>query len=94
MPNDKTETDRRTYYVYLLLCNDGSYYTGYTINVTLRFEEHKKGRGARYTMMHRPDRIAYVEKFRTRGAAIRRERQIKSLSHREKHALVSRGLTE
>jgi putative endonuclease len=93
MPDDKIEKDRRSYYVYLLLCNDGSYYTGYTVNVTLRFEEHKKGRGARYTMMHRPDKVVYVERFRTRGAAIRRERQIKSLSHTKKHALVSREAT-
>jgi putative endonuclease len=80
---------RKSYYVYLLLCDDGSYYTGYTNNVASRLERHKKGQGARYTRMRKPKRVAYVEKFRTRPAAIRREHQIKSLSHREKHELAS-----
>lgn len=77
------------YYVYLLLCDDGSYYTGYTSDVASRFETHKAGHGAKYTRMHRPRKVAYVEKLRTRTAAIRREREIKRLSHREKYALAS-----
>jgi putative endonuclease len=87
----KAEKERGAYFVYLLLCDDGSYYTGYTNNVALRFERHKKGYGARYTRIRRPRKVVYVEEFRTRGAAIRRELQIKSLSHREKHRLVSTG---
>lgn len=86
-----SRTDRRSYYVYLLLCDDGSYYTGYTGNVTLRFEKHKKGRGARYTIMHRPKKVVHVEEFNTRAAAIQRERKIKSLSHRQKDDLASTG---
>ena len=88
----KKEKEGESYFVYLLLCDDGSYYTGYTNNVALRFERHKKGYGARYTRIRRPKRVVYVEEFRTRGAAIRRELQIKSLSHREKHELVSIGV--
>jgi putative endonuclease len=84
----KPEKEKKSYYVYLLLCDDGSYYTGYTKNVALRFERHKKGHGARYTMMRRPERVVYVEEFVSRGDAIRREQQIKSLSHREKHELI------
>lgn len=87
----KAEKARESYFVYLLLCDDGSYYTGYTNNVTLRFERHKKGYGARYTRIRRPEKVVYVEEFKTRRAAIRRELQIKSLSHREKHELVSTG---
>jgi putative endonuclease len=85
----KAEKETDSYFVYLLLCDDGSYYAGYTNNVTLRFERHKKGYGARYTRIRRPEKVVYVEGFKTRGAAIRRELQIKSLSHREKHELVS-----
>lgn len=79
------------YYVYLLLCDDGSYYTGYTNNVAARFERHKKGRGARYTRMRRPKTLVHVEEFKTRRAATRREQQIKALSHKEKHDLVNVG---
>ena len=89
---DKRREERKSYYVYLLICDDGSYYTGYTNNVALRFQKHKKGSGARYTRTHRPEKVVYVEEFRTHGAAIRRERQIKSLSHKEKHELVSVGI--
>jgi putative endonuclease len=87
----KAERGKKTYYVYLLLCDDGSYYTGYTNNVASRLERHKKGRGARYTRMRRPKKVVHVEGFRTRIAAIRREHQIKALSHREKHELVLVG---
>jgi len=77
------------YFVYMLLCDDGSYYTGSTNNVALRFERHKKGYGARYTRIRRPKSVVYVQRFATRAAAIRREMQIKSLSHSEKKELVS-----
>jgi putative endonuclease len=89
--NRRREKQKKSYYVYLLLCDDGSYYTGYTNNVASRFERRTKGRGARYTRIRRPKRVVYVEEFRTRGAATRREQQIKDLSHREKYELVTNG---
>ena len=79
---------RRAYYVYMLLCSDGSYYTGYTGDVTSRFTKHRKGTGARYTKMRRPEKLVYAEKLKTRGAAMRRENQIKSLTHNEKRDLA------
>jgi len=72
----------------MLLCDDGSYYTGYTNNVLSRFERHKKGYGARYTKMRRPSKIVYLQRFATRGAAMRRERHIKRLSHEQKEDLA------
>jgi putative endonuclease len=80
---------RRAYFVYVLLCDDGSYYTGYTNDVASRLRRHKEGRGARYTRIHKPEKLVLVEKFRTRSAAIRRESRIKALSHMEKDDLVS-----
>ena len=77
-----------TYYVYVVRCEDGSYYTGSTKDVERRFEQHRKGHGARYTRIHEPEEIVYVEEFASRGAAIRREREIKSLSHNEKKRLA------
>jgi len=76
----------------MLLCDDGSYYTGYTSNVASRLRRHKKGRGARYTKMRRPRRIVHVENFRTRRAAMKRERQIKSLTHEQKRNLAGRAV--
>ena len=79
---------KKSYAVYLLRCDDGSYYTGYTSNLDSRLRSHETGRGARYTRMRRPRKIAYLEKFSTRLAAMRRERQIKRLTHRQKRQLA------
>jgi putative endonuclease len=87
--NEKLAAQPKSYFVYLLLCDDGSYYTGYTSNVASRLERHKTGSGARYTRMRKPKRVVYVEEFRTRLAAIRRERRIKALSHGAKQKLAS-----
>lgn len=76
------------YYVYLLLCDDDSYYAGYTNNLAARLKQHNQGRGARYTRMRRPKRIIYVEEFKTRCAAMKRERQIKKLTHNQKRELI------
>ncbi len=81
------ERESTSYYVYLLLCDDGSYYTGYTNNVGSRLKRHKKGYGARYTRMRRPKRVIHLEEFKTRRAAMRREQQIKALTHNQKRDL-------
>jgi putative endonuclease len=81
---------RTSYFVYMLLCDDGSYYTGYTSNVQSRFEQHKKRRGARYTKMHEPKRIVYLQRFTARRTAMRRERQMKAFSHDQKRDLARR----
>lgn len=49
---------------------------------------HKKGQGARYTRMHEPERVMYVEQFDSRGEAMRREKKIKTLSHDKKKQLI------
>lgn len=53
---------------------------------------HKKGRGARYTKMHEPEKLVYVEEFESRAEAMRRERQIKTLSHNKKQQLITEQL--
>ena len=76
------------YYVYILRCKDGSYYTGHAKDVEKRFEMHKKGRGAKYTRVHEPEKLVYTEEFESRGDAMRRERRIKTLSHNKKHQII------
>jgi len=77
------------YYVYILLCKDGSYYTGYARDMKSRLEQHRKGQGARYTRMHKPERVVYIEEFSSRSRAMERERWIKKLSHRKKQELIN-----
>lgn len=63
-----------SYSVYIILCDDKSFYTGYTENLNRRIKLHEAGKGARYTKMHRPKKLVYVEKFNSRKDAMRREK--------------------
>ena len=76
------------FYVYMLLCCDGSFYTGYTKNLELRMRLHQIGKGARYTKAHKPQELVYSEVYASRGLAMRREREIKKLSHQQKQNLI------
>ena len=57
-------------------------------DVEKRFEIHKNGRGARYTRIHEPEKLVYVEQFEHRSEAMRRELKIKKLSHNKKLQLI------
>jgi putative endonuclease len=83
-----------SYYVYILQCVDGSFYTGYTKDLDERSRQHQNGTGAKYTKSHKPQRIAYFEVFGDRSAAMKRERAIKKFTHQQKVELVkSQGKT-
>ncbi|MEM2999159.1 MAG: GIY-YIG nuclease family protein [Candidatus Bathyarchaeia archaeon] len=77
------------FYVYILLCEDGSFYTGYTKNIDMRIELHVRGKGARYTRIHKPERVVYVELFDSRAKAMRREREIKKMTRQQKLDLIN-----
>ena len=66
------------WYVYLLLCEDKSLYTGATNNLDKRFLDHLEGRGAAYTKSHKPLKVVYQEGFKTKSEALKREIEIKS----------------
>lgn len=77
------------WFTYILLCVDGSFYTGSTNNVEKRFEDHLEGDGARYTKSHKPVKIIYQEKFKSKSEALKREAEIKKLSRKEKQNLIN-----
>lgn len=77
----------KNYYVYVLSCEDGSFYTGYTTSLERRIQLHRRGRGARYTHIHGAVRVIHWEVFATRSEAMRRERQIKRFTHDQKARL-------
>ena len=78
-----------SFYVYILLCSDGSFYTGYTKNLDARTKLHEDGNGARYTKSHKPENLAYFELFDSRSEAMRREREIKKFNHQQNQDLVN-----
>ena len=75
--------------VYILECADTSLYTGITNDLARRLEEHRTGRGAKYTKHRCPLRVRYTEYQRAKGAALAREAAIKSLARSEKLALIA-----
>lgn len=75
-------------YTYILLCEDGTYYTGWTNDLKKRFHDHVEGKGAKYTKSHHPLKVAYYETFETPEEAMSREWHIKKLSREQKMELM------
>lgn len=76
-----------TWFLYLLECNDGSIYTGITIDVDKRYAAHVSGKGARYTRSHPPQQVLAVFEFEDRSSASKAEYDMKQLTARQKRAL-------
>ena len=72
----ETKTDREptaAYYFYVLQCHDGSFYGGFTTDLSHRVKMHNQGKGAKYTKTRRPVRLIYHERFTTKQEALKRE---------------------
>jgi len=54
-----------------------------------RTKQHETGKGAKYTRAHKPQKVVYFELFDRRSKAMKREREIKKLSHQQKNNLVN-----
>ncbi len=79
----------KIFFVYILECADGTYYTGYTNDLKRRINEHiESNRGAKYLRGKGPVRIAWVKEYRYAHYARRAEYKIKQLSRRRKELLV------
>lgn len=74
--------------VYILECNDGSLYTGYTNNLKKRIDTHQQGKGAKYTRGRTPVELVYVEHFESKTEAMKVEYQIKQLSRPDKLKMI------
>lgn len=82
------------YFVYMLLCADGTFYTGTSNDVKKRVKTHNKGKGAKYTKVRRPVKLLYQEKLTDKSAALKREAAIKKLSRYQKEKLLkSNGIS-
>ncbi|PKB75483.1 MAG: hypothetical protein BZY86_02720 [SAR202 cluster bacterium MP-NPac-SRR3961935-G1] len=72
------------FYVYILRCSDGSYYTGHTDQMEARLVAHQSGQISGYTSERLPVKLAFPEELSSRDDAFRRERQIKGWSRSKK----------
>lgn len=74
--------------LYLLECQDGSYYAGITNDLAARYAAHLSGRGARYTRAHPPLRLLGQRAYPDRASASRAEWAIKQLPRARKLAFL------
>ncbi len=78
------------HYIYIVECDDGTLYTGYTTELERRIEEHNQGEGAKYTRGRTPVKLKYSESFSSRKKAMKREYKIKSLQRSQKLKLINK----
>jgi len=83
-----------SFWVYILRCADGSYYTGHTDNLEERIAKHRTGETEGYTSTRLPVRLVFSEQFVTREEALTCELQIKGWSRKKKEALMRRDWAE
>ena len=76
------------FYTYMVLCADGTLYTGWTVNLAKRVEVHNSGNGAKYTSTRLPVSLVYYEVFDNKREAMSREWYIKKLSREGKEKLI------
>ncbi len=81
----------RVWWVYLLLCGDGSLYAGCTVDVSARIAQHNAGTGAKYTRSHLPVALVYSEQCPDQSTALQREIAIKRLSRSQKQHLIEKA---
>jgi putative endonuclease len=80
----------RLFYVYILKCSNGSYYTGFTNDIDKRVIEHNAGLSlSAYTYTRRPVQLVWVEICTDPNLAIDLEKKIKGWSRRKKEALIN-----
>ena len=79
------------YWVYILHCNNDSYYTGYTNDLAKRYQAHVDGTGkCKYTRSFKPLRVAQSWKITgDKSLAMQMERAIKKLSRAEKDNIIA-----
>ena len=84
-----------SFHLYLLECNDGSYYVGHTDNLERRLELHCSASIPNaYTSSRLPVKLVWVSQFESRAEALAGERQIKGWSRAKKKALIQGNWSE
>jgi putative endonuclease len=80
----------RNWKLYILRCGDGSLYTGIAVDIAARLEQHRSGKGAKYTRGRGPLELVYTEECGTHSEALKRELAVKALPRAEKLRLFER----
>ncbi|MGM7724492.1 GIY-YIG nuclease family protein [uncultured Metabacillus sp.] len=81
--------ENTNHYFYVLECNDGSYYAGYTVDLKQRLKKHNEGKGAKYTRGRTPVKLLYSEMYETKSEALKREISFKRLPRKAKEKYLN-----
>lgn len=83
------------WHLYIIECKDGTFYTGITLDVERRFEEHATGgpKSAKYVRGKGPLTLAFSAPVGAKGRAYQMEKKVKRLSKKRKIDLVDGGLS-
>ena len=76
------------WYVYVILCKDGSYYVGMTWRPELRMDQHASGLGGKYTAKHGFKELVYLEEYEDLEQARLREKQLHGWTRKKKEKLI------
>lgn len=77
------------HFVYMLRCAGDRIYTGYAVDVDARFEQHKSGKGAKFTKAFPPQCILRKFELSSHEEALRLEARIKKLPRPQKELLAA-----
>ena len=78
------------FFVYILQCHDGTYYTEYIPDLEKRIATHNNDKGAKYVRGKGPLKLVYAKEYRYKRNALKEEARIKTLSRDKKNELIRR----
>jgi len=84
---------KSNWFVYVVQCSDGSFYTGITTDIKRRIDEHNNStKGAKYTRSRRPVKLVYWIDYADRSSASKAEAHFKKLTRKEKADVINRRI--
>ena len=79
----------KPWYLYIVECRDGTFYTGITTDIKKRIDAHNSGRGAKYTRGRGPVKLMHLRRYMDRSAASKAEYKIKKLKRGKKLRIIN-----
>lgn len=86
---DKNFKRHNKYFVYIIQCRDGTFYTGYTNDLETRLRRHNAGFASKCTRSRLPVRVVWKKSYQYFRPAFMAEKRIKELTRKQKEALVN-----
>ncbi|NTW58463.1 MAG: GIY-YIG nuclease family protein [Nitrospirae bacterium] len=87
------KTIKKKWSLYILRCDDRTLYTGITVDLLRRLEQHRNGTASKYTRSRLPVRMVHHETCRGKSDALKKEQAIKKLSRADKEVYIRKPWT-